>query len=1114
MTKFLVWNVRGLNKASKHNLIGYYINSNNIGLVCFLESKMTLAALNNYILNKWPGWIFKNNFDLIGGGRMVIMWNPTLINCVFLEIDKQFMHARCTCCITQTTFLTTFVYPLYTVLERKDLWDHLTLVGELIDEPWLICGDFNCIATPNERVGPTPPTAYVMQHLFDFKVAASLQDAPSTGEFFTWNRGALWAKLDRVLINDVWGINSIRCTAHFHEMEVEFDHTASVVSILLNSSPRPKPFKFFNMWIKHHDFANLVAQHWNQEIEGTAQFSMVRKLKLLKRPLKNLNTKEFGHISNKAKMAKEEFKRLHKLVLQHPLDESLQCQLEEVTKRARFLSEAECNFFQQKAKATHILEADKGTRYFHAIVKRKTTKNTIAAITLEDGSLTTSLEQVGNEFVNFFVDLFGSVGETQQFDPRILDSGPKVEPSVHASLISPIDVKDIKAALFDIGDDKAPGPDGYSSAFFKSNWNLVGDDLVQATKEFFRTGKLLKQINHTVIALIPKTTHSPKVSDFRPISCTNVLYKVITKILAARLIPCLPGLIDLAQGAFVDGRLMFDNIFLAQELVRGYMRKRISPRCMIKVDLRKAYDTISWDFLQNALQGLGFPEKFIAWIMECVTTASFSVSLNGLLYGHFKGKRGIRQGDPMSPLLFVMCLEYFSRMLNLRTKGPNFNFHPQCASLGISHLAYADDLILFSRGDFFSIEILVNALKEFGDASGLMVNHDKSNIFVGGIKDNDLREIMALVDFGRGQFPVKYLGIPLAPLKISVAQYAPLIDSISDFLVAWNTKTLSYAGKLELIRSVIQGVQSFWLQVFPVPQTILDRIVSIFRIFLWGGKYSKVAWEDVCLPREEGGLGIHNAKNWNHALLARTLWDVHRKKDTLWVRWVNGIYLKGRSVWDFIPHNRDSMFMKKLSHIRDRIVGCFNNLNDAIMGLNARSINGKFVSGKIYDLLRVKGEPRTWMSFIWKSYIPPKFSFNVWLAFRNRLPTQDNLEYLHIVNRCDLCKGGLETMPHLFFVCPFSCRIWEQVKNWLGLRHHMTTIWSSVKWILKEHKGSKLKGKAVRIAFCATLYHIWQARNANRFDGNCRKEDELIAKIKHVVYKILFNIYPREMIKF
>ncbi|CAH9132556.1 unnamed protein product [Cuscuta epithymum] len=132
------------------------------------------------------------------------------------------------------------------------------------------------------------------------------------------------------------------------------------------------------------------------------------------------------------------------------------------------------------------------------------------------------------------------------------------------------------------------------------------------------------------------------------------------------------------------------------------------------------------------------------------------------------------------------------------------------------------------------------------------------------------------------------------------------------------------------------------------------------------------------------------------------------------------------------------------------------------MGLNSRSLNGKLCSGKIYELLRFKGTPRVWMSFIWKSYIPPKFSFNAWLAMRNRLPTQDSLGYLHIVNRCDLCKGGLETIPHLFFRCHYTCRVWKKIKEWLGMTREMTTLCSAVKWILKDHKGSKLKGKAVR----------------------------------------------------
>ncbi|CAH9111195.1 unnamed protein product [Cuscuta europaea] len=131
----------------------------------------------------------------------------------------------------------------------------------------------------------------------------------------------------------------------------------------------------------------------------------------------------------------------------------------------------------------------------------------------------------------------------------------------------------------------------------------------------------------------------------------------------------------------------------------------------------------------------------------------------------------------------------------------------------------------------------------------------------GSLNDATIEEtrsgnILDLVDYGRGVFPVRYLGVPLAPLKVFVAQYAPLLETVNDFLRTWNTKTISYAGKLELIRSVIQGVQSFWLQVFPVPQTILDRIVSICRIFLWGGKFAKVAWDDICLPKEEGVLAF------------------------------------------------------------------------------------------------------------------------------------------------------------------------------------------------------------------------------------------------------------------
>ncbi|CAH9135062.1 unnamed protein product [Cuscuta epithymum] len=368
-------------------------------------------------------------------------------------------------------------------------------------------------------------------------------------------------------------------------------------------------------------------------------------------------------------------------------------------KRALFFKEAEETYLKQKAKAIHKIQADRGTRYFHSIVKKRQTQNTIASLKLEDGSLTNSLDQVATEFISFFKGLFGTSVDSQNFDPLVMASGPTIDATLANDLIRPVTDLEIRQALFDIGNEKAPGPDGYSSTFFKTNWDIVGEDMCEAVKEIFVSGTLLRQVNHTVVALIPKTKHSPTVSDFRPISCTNVTYKIITKILASRLGPCLSSIINPAQGAFVDGRLMYDNIFLAQELVRGYARKRASPRCMIKIDLRKACDTVSWGFLDRVLRQIGLPDMFVNWIMECVSTSSFSISINGVLHGWFEGKRGLRQGDPMSPMLFVICLEYLSRMLDIKTSVLTFCHHPLCFKVKISHLAYADDLMLFSKGE-------------------------------------------------------------------------------------------------------------------------------------------------------------------------------------------------------------------------------------------------------------------------------------------------------------------------------------------------------------------------------------------------------------------------------
>ncbi|XP_038994199.1 uncharacterized protein LOC120118111 [Hibiscus syriacus] len=161
-----------------------------------------------------------------------------------------------------------------------------------------------------------------------------------------------------------------------------------------------------------------------------------------------------------------------------------------------------------------------------------------------------------------------------------------------SNLTKDVTTEEIKEAIFAQGNDKAPGPDSYTPLFFKKAWTIVGEDVVGAVKYFFQHSSMLLAFNATTIALILKTPNPIKVKDFRPISCCSVIYKTITKILVQRLIRLIPGMVSINQTAFIKGRSIVDNTLLAQELVKGYDRKVISPRCTLKIDLQKAFDTL------------------------------------------------------------------------------------------------------------------------------------------------------------------------------------------------------------------------------------------------------------------------------------------------------------------------------------------------------------------------------------------------------------------------------------------------------------------------------------------------------------------------------------------
>lgn len=363
--------------------------------------------------------------------------------------------------------------------------------------------------------------------------------------------------------------------------------------------------------------------------------------------------------------------------------------------------------------------------------------------------------------------------------------------------------EEIKEVIF-----RMPGPDGYTSEFFKEVWDVIGEDVVVAIQSFFVKGFLPKGVNSTILALIPKKEESKMMKDYRSISCCNVLYKAISKITANRLKGVLPKFITLNQSAFIKERLLIENVFLATEIVKNYHQEDISARCAMQIDISKAFDSVQWFFLINTLTTLGFPEKFISWISLCVTSTSFSVQINGELAGYFQSRRGLRQGCSLSPYLFVICMNVRSKMIDEAAHGGRIGYHPKCKNIDLKRK---------------SIEEILRVFDDFDKMSGLKISMEKSTLFMAG--DMQRRdEILRDFPFATVSLPVRYLGLHLLTKRMTVLDYLPLVEKIRKRVGSWTGRFLSYAGRLQLLNSVIMSLTNFWMSAFRFPSGCIKEI--------------------------------------------------------------------------------------------------------------------------------------------------------------------------------------------------------------------------------------------------------------------------------------------------
>ncbi|GJV73508.1 RNA-directed DNA polymerase, eukaryota, reverse transcriptase zinc-binding domain protein [Tanacetum coccineum] len=925
-----VWNIRGMCTSDKQKEVRSLMNEEKLQLCGIIETHVKYSKILKIGEKVFGNWDFiSNGEDNNQGCRIMVGWNPNKLRVWLIARTKQCMFLLVETLCLKVKFFCTIVYASNSYIDRRKLWRDLGAQKSITNgDPWVIIGDFNVSLKVEEHSNGSFALSNEMNEFLDCTREIEVEDILSSGFHFTWTKSRgnpkckTLKKLDRIMINKAFMEKFPSSHGIFLPYLIS-DYSLVVLKLPNGMEKRRKAFRFSNFVTDKKEFLPTVMKAWETEIDGHMMYKVVKKLKLMKHSLNNLSW-ENGNIFERVSKLKDCMKESQAEVDRYPHDDTIKAKSCKVLQEYYKALNEENSLLMQKAKIEWLKDGDRNTKFFHKIIKGRMHKGRIMSVCNEKRERFEN-EKVAEQFVKHFQEFLGKKDLVMEFPADRIVFPNKLSSDEVDRMSRSISEVEVKNSMFDIDDSKAPGPYGFIARFFKSTWSIIGKDVSKAIQEFFITGKLLGEVNATLISLVPKIQNPDKVSDYRPIACCNVLYKCISKIVTNKIKGVLGKLVNESQSAFIAGRNITDNIILAQELFKGYNSKQKFRRVAFKIDLQKAYDTIDWGFLKIVLEQFGFPGKMVEWIMTCVSTTKFSINVNGEREGYFSGGRGLRQGDPMSPYLFTLVMEVFSIIMGRNiSKNKDFKYHHGCKNLQITHLCFADDLLVFCHGDIKSVSTIKESLEEFSNYSGLKANMNKSTIFFRGLTITEQSIILDIIPFAIGSLPVRYLGVPLITKKICATDCKPLIDKVKSRVMDWRNKALSYSGRLQLIVSVLSTMQIYWASVFLLPKNVIYEINKVLKGFLWcQGKLTKgkakVSWGNICKPKEQGGLGIKDLELWNEVLLVKQLWNVILNKNTLWVKWVKFESLKGKSIWEINAQSNSSAGWKEMLKLRDKI---------------------------------------------------------------------------------------------------------------------------------------------------------------------------------------------------
>ena len=893
--KILTVNCQGIGLLPKRTDVLHYLKEKRCQIYCLQDTHFSPGVDEKYVRSHWNGDCYFSSFKSNARG-VAILFTKTFeykVHKCINDTNGNFLLLDMTANNNRFTLVT--IYGPNT--DNPQFFENISnKIAELENDSVIWCGDFNLVLDPkldycNYKTINNKNAREILLNIINTKhLIDPFRDEHADLRRYTWRRKQPFqqARLDFFLISEDLLTSVKKCII---ENSYRSDHCPVLLSLCFKKFVKGKSlWKFNNSLLKDTEYLETINKkieevklqyslpiYNNENLQNIPnseiQFTINDQL-FLDTLLMEIRGQTISFSSYKKKQNDQNEKLLAEkiLKLEQNLTEDKMEELENLKLELTELRQIKVKGAVIRSRATNLLEGEKPTKYFCSLETHNYLSKIILKLETADGKIITDQNDILKESELFYKNLYSNKDDTSaeiNVKEYLKDLNvPKLTDNESNQLEGTLTLQELTNALSNMKNNKSPGTDGYSCEFFKVFWNRLGSFVLRSINHSYEIGELSLVQKQGIITLLPKENKSrQKLANYRPICLLNTIYKIASASIANRIKTVLDKLIHKNQSGFISGRYIGDNTRLLYDLMQFVDENNI-PGLLLLIDFEKAFDSLSWSFLREVLSYFNFGPSIIQWIFTFYDNTQVTINQGGNLSSFFKTERGCKQGDPISPYLFILCAEILAIKIrnNKKIKGIKINDKDFVLT------QYADDTTVILDGSEDSLKETLYELDEFAKKSGLKVNFSKTHVVWIGSKKYSTQSIKTRWKLQWGVTRFKMLGIIFDTdlTKMLTLNFSERISNMKAKIKYWKGRNLTPLGKITIIKSLLLPSFNHLLLSLPNPEDkTLKEMNEILYNFIWEGT-NRIKKTVICQEYSDGGLKMINIEDFITAL--KTTW--------------------------------------------------------------------------------------------------------------------------------------------------------------------------------------------------------------------------------------------------